>query len=79
MQTNVCDVVKLHWSPPRDNGHTPILHYEVSMDQGQTWSQIEGGAEAREYRVTDRQSGEVVSFMVRAVNRVRETVTREAT
>mmetsp|Transcript_20294 Transcript_20294/g.46107 ORF Transcript_20294/g.46107 Transcript_20294/m.46107 type:complete len:246 (+) Transcript_20294:247-984(+) len=69
-KNNVCDVAILHWCPPKNDGHTPILHYEVSMDEGQTWIKVNGGAESREYRVQGNGAGDVVSFRIRAVNRI---------
>jgi hypothetical protein len=58
-------LVNLSWTPPVDDGGTPILRYEVSIDSGITWINV--GLNFT-YTFTDLTNDVTYTFMVRAVN-----------
>jgi len=62
--------VILNWSAPSSNGGTAITRYEVSSNNGSTWTTASGGANSRSHTFTSLTNGTSYTFRVRAVNAV---------
>ena len=68
--------VTLSWSAPANNGGSAITKYEVSSDDGATWTDASSGAG---HTFTGLTNGTAYTFKVRAVNSVGEGAEATAT
>ena len=67
----------LKWSPPSDDGGTPVIGYEYQQRVegegfGKTWLKVDGGGDIRGVTSTGLENGITYFFRVRAVNKVDE-------
>ena len=67
----------LKWSPPSDDGGTPVVGYEYQQRVegegfGKTWLKVDGGGDIRGVTITGLENGITYFFRVRAVNKVDE-------
>lgn len=60
----ICNVI-LTWPEPSDKGESDIIRYEVSKDNGDTWTDV---GLACTYTFTELTAGAEYIFRVRAVN-----------
>ena len=65
--------ITLHWSPPADDGNSPILRYEYRVAGPaalSAWKEVPGGADARSVAPGRLEYGRSHFYSVRAVNAV---------
>ncbi|KUF76233.1 Twitchin [Phytophthora nicotianae] len=63
----------INWTPPKDNGGSPVTSYKLFMDDGTGWAQqtlIGSFPHGYSHKVTGRTEGKVLRFYILAVNSV---------
>lgn len=66
------DGLTLNWPEPRDDGGSPVTHYEVEYKEvkAQFWQLLNGYCPTNRYNVKNLKEGSKYEFRVRAVNAV---------
>lgn len=70
------DGLTLVWPEPRDDGGSPVTHYEVEYKEskGQFWQLLNGYCPTNRYNVRNLKEGSKYEFRVRAVNAVGSSI-----
>ena len=70
------DGLTLVWPEPRDDGGSPVTHYEVEYKEpkGQFWQLLNGYCPTNNYKVCNLKEGTKYEFRVRAVNAVGSSI-----